>query len=148
MFNLNIGDKTNKDPNAYRVKFPALDKRHKPYHLALAYRVGDLIFTSGQLGINEEGNMASLQDYDKQVQQVFKNLDHVLQAAGSGINKIIRTTVYQTDIGNLPRFVELRAKYLKAPFPASTQVAITALGHPQAMIEIDAIALVDGQIID
>jgi enamine deaminase RidA (YjgF/YER057c/UK114 family) len=136
------------DKNAYRIKLPGLDERHQEYRLALAYRVGDLVFTSGQLGIDNDGNMAGANDYDKQVEQVFANLDRVLKAAGSGNDKIIRTTVYQTNIRNLPRFVELRGKYLKAPYPASTQVAITMLGHPQAMIEIDAIALVEGEIVN
>ena len=136
------------DKNAYRIKLPGLDERHQAYRLALAYRVGDLVFTSGQLGIDNDGNMAGANDYDKQVEQVFANLDRVLKAAGSGNDKIIRTTVYQTNIRNLPRFVELRGKYLKEPYPASTQVAITMLGHPQAMIEIDAIALVEGEIVN
>ena len=118
------------DKNAYRIKLPGLDERHQAYRLALAYRVGDLVFTSGQLGIDDDGNMAGANNCDKQVEQVFANLDRVLKAAGSGNDKIIRTTVYQTNIRNLPRFVELRGKYPKGPYPASTQVAITMLGHP------------------
>ena len=136
------------DKNAYRIKLQGLDERHQKYRLSLGYRVGDLVFTSGQLGIDAQGNMVGANDYDKQVGQVFANLSAVLQAAGSGIHKIVRTTVYQTDIRNLPRFVELRGKYLKEPYPASTQVAITMLGHPQAMIEIDAIALIEGEIVN
>jgi 2-iminobutanoate/2-iminopropanoate deaminase len=131
--------------NAHEIRLPHLTPRHDPYRLALGYRVGDLVYTSGQLGLDETGAIA--EDYDGQVGNAFANLERILTAAGSGLDKVIRTTVYQTDIANLHRFVELRGMYLKAPYPASTQVAITKLGHPDALIEINAIALVEGKMI-
>ena len=86
-------------------------------------------------------------DFDAQAEQTFKNLKRVLEAAGSGLDKIIKVTIYLTDMGNFPKILELRERWFTKPYPADTIVEVKALGLPELMIEIEAIALANGEIV-
>ena len=118
----------------------------EPFHIAQGYKVGDLIFTSGQAAIDKSGNLVGVGDFDAQAQQVFSNLDEVLRQAGSGLAKVIKVTIYLKDMANFPKIVALRERYFTAPYPADTIVEVTSLALPELEIEIEAIALADGQV--
>ena len=77
-------------------------------------------------------------------EQAFKNLDRVLRAAGSSLRHVAKVTIFLTSMGNFSKIVELRRKWFAAPYPADTLVEVSALYSPDAMIEIDAIAVVPG----
>ena len=76
------------------------------------------------------------------------NLEAVLQVAGSGLDRIVKVTIYLTDMGNFPKIVELRARYFSPPYPADTIVEVNALALPELEIEIEAIALVGGEMVE
>ena len=116
------------------------------FNIALGYRVGGLVIVSGQASIDEAGNIVGVGDFDAQAEQTFANLRRVLEAGGSGLDKIVKVTIYLTDMANFPKIVELRATYVTRPWPADTIVGVTALGLPELEIEIEAIALTDGEI--
>ena len=83
-------------------------------------------------------------DFAAQAEQVFANLTQVLEAAGSGLDKVIKVTIYLTDMARFADIVELRGRYFSPPYPADTIVEVAALALPELMIEIEAVALVEG----
>jgi 2-iminobutanoate/2-iminopropanoate deaminase len=118
----------------------------EPFHIAQGYKVGDLVFTSGQAAIDQAGNLVGIGDFDAQAQQVFSNLDEILRQAGSSLAQVIKVTIYLTDMANFPKIVALRQRHFTAPYPADTIVEVTSLALPELEIEIEAIALANGHI--
>lgn len=113
-----------------------------PYAIAPGWRVGDLLFLSGQAAIDEAGNIVGADDFNDQVAQVFTNIDRVLAAGGSSRDKIVKVTIYLTDMAYFPQIVEARKHYFFEPYPADTIVEVKALAIPGLMVEIDVIATV------
>jgi reactive intermediate/imine deaminase len=101
--------------------------------------VGHLVFVSGQAGVDDDGRIKT--DFDAQAEQAFRNLDRALKAAGSSLRQVAKVTIFLTSMENFPRIVELRRKWFSAPYPADTIVEVSALYSPEAMIEIEAIAV-------
>ncbi len=120
---------------------------YAPYKVAQAYRVGDLIFVSGQASIDDAGNIVGVGDFDAQARQTYKNLDRVLEAGGSDRSKIVKMNVYIKDMGNFAAIMSLREQLFTPPYPAETLVEVSALALPELEIEIEAVALADGELI-
>ena len=116
---------------------------YEPFRLAQGYRAGDLLFISGQAAIDQSGRIVGVGDFDVQAKQAFENLDRVLRAGGSSLKNVIKVTIFLTDMGYFDRIVELRGQWFTAPYPADTIVEVSSLYSPDAMIEIEAIAVVD-----
>jgi reactive intermediate/imine deaminase len=116
---------------------------YEPFRLALGYRVGDMLYVSGQAAISPEGEVVGEGDFDRQAEQTFANLERVLKAGGSSLENVVKVTIFLTDMGNFGKIVELRGKYFTPPYPADTIVEITSLALPELMIEIEAIAVAD-----
>jgi 2-iminobutanoate/2-iminopropanoate deaminase len=115
---------------------------YAPFRLSQGFRVGDLVFVSGQAAIDEHGQVVGVGDFDAQAEQTFRNLRRALEAGGSGLDRIVKVTIFLTDMGNFPKIVELRGKWFTEPWPADTIVEVTSLALPELEIEIEAIALV------
>tara|TARA_R110000824_G_scaffold45738_3_gene132133 strand:+ start:6646 stop:7035 length:390 start_codon:yes stop_codon:yes gene_type:complete len=111
-----------------------------PYAISPGWRVGDLLFLSGQAAIDEQGQVVGVGDFDSQLRQVLVNIDRVLHAAGSSRDQIVKVTIYLTDMENFQKIVQARKIYFKAPYPADTTVEVKALALPDLMVEIDVIA--------
>jgi 2-iminobutanoate/2-iminopropanoate deaminase len=119
----------------------------EPYRIAAGYRVGDLILLSGQAAIDETGALVGVGDFDAQADQVFTNIARVLEAAGSSLERVIKVTIYLTDMSNFPKIVALRERWGK-PYPADTIVEVTSLALPELEIEIEVTAVAgDGKIL-
>jgi reactive intermediate/imine deaminase len=116
---------------------------YEPFRLAQGYRVGELLFISGQAAIDGNGEIVGVGDFDAQADQVFANLQRVLHAGGSSLANVIKVTIFLRDMSNFPKIVELRGRYFTPPYPADTIVEVTSLYSPQALIEIEAIAVVN-----
>ncbi len=116
---------------------------YQPFRLAQGYRVDDLLFISGQAAIDEEGQIVGAGDFDRQARQAFSNLHKVLRAGGSGLDKVIKVTIFLRDMANFDKIVALRERYFSAPYPADTIVEVSSLYSPDALIEIEAIAVSD-----
>jgi reactive intermediate/imine deaminase len=117
---------------------------YKEFRLAQGYRVDDLLFISGQAAIDESGQLLGIGDFDAQAEQVFANLDKVLRAGGSSLANVIKVTIFLRDMANFPKIVELRGRFFIAPYPADSIVEVSSLYSPDALIEIEAIAVTDG----
>lgn len=100
------------------------------------------IYLSGQLGLTTAGQLAG-PDFRAQATQCFENVKAALQEAGAGFEHVVKITNYFTDMADLPTFFEVRDHYVntKAP-PASTAVQVARLALPQAVFELEAIAMI------
>ena len=116
---------------------------YKPFRLAQGYRVGDMLYISGQAAIDGDGELVGVGDFDAQADQAFANLERVLKAGGSSLPNVVKVTIFLRDMGNFPKIVELRGRYFTAPYPADTIVEVSSLYSPDALIEIEAIAVAD-----
>ncbi len=114
---------------------------YEPYRLSQGFRVGDLLLISGQAAIDESGALVGVGDFDTQAEQVFRNLQRVLEAGGSSLDRVVKVTIFLTDMANFPKIVELRGTWFTPPYPADTIVEVTSLALPELEIEIEAIAV-------
>ena len=116
---------------------------YAPFRLAQGYRVGELLFISGQAAIDGHGQLVGVGNFDAQAEQVFANLERVLRAGGSRLAHVVKVTIFLRDMSNFPKIVALRGRYFTPPYPADTIVEVTSLYSSEALIEIEAIAVVD-----
>ncbi|MBR2466427.1 MAG: RidA family protein [Clostridia bacterium] len=107
-----------------------------PYSQAI--KVGDLVFTSGQIPIDPESGNIEAKDITAQTEQVMKNLGAVLAAAGSSFEKAVKTTCFLADIKDFAAFNEVYGKYFTQK-PARSCVAVKDLPKG-ALVEVEVIA--------
>lgn len=114
---------------------------YEPYLLSQGIKVGNMLYISGQAGAGDDGKIVE-GGFQSQGEQAFSNLRRALEAGGSSLDKVVKVTIFVTDMGHFQDVVEFRRKFFTAPYPADTIAEIKALYDPAAMIEIEAIALV------
>ena len=102
---------------------------------------GDLVFTSGQIGIDSKTGQLAEGGFEGQFQQVFRNLTAVLEASGSSIDHVVKATVFLADMNDYNTMNELYKKQFKGDPPARTTVQVARLPR-DAKIEIEVIAVV------
>jgi 2-iminobutanoate/2-iminopropanoate deaminase len=108
-----------------------------PYSQAVA--AGDLIFLSGQIGLDPATGQLVTGGTVAEAEQVLRNLAAVLAAAGLDFGAVVRTTIYLVDLGDFATVNDIYARFVRAPFPARSTVGVAALPRG-ARVEIDAIA--------
>jgi 2-iminobutanoate/2-iminopropanoate deaminase len=113
---------------------------YEPYRLSQGFRVGELVIVSGQAAMDEHGQLVGIGDFDAQAEQTFRNLARVLEAGGSSLDRVVKVTIFLTDMSNFGKVVELRGKWFTPPYPADTIVEVSSLALPELEIEIEAIA--------
>ena len=108
-------------------------------HYAQANIIGDLVITSGQIPIDPAtGNLVE-GDIEAQTKQVFENLKAVLEAAGSGLDKIVKTTCFMDNMNDFAKMNEVYASFFSGDYPSRSAVEVAKLPKG-ALIEIEAIA--------
>ena len=108
-----------------------------PYSQAV--RTGNLIFVSGQIPLDPATGQLVRGDIGTQTQQVLENLAAVLEAAGSSLAKVVKTTVYLRDLGEFGRMNEIYGKFFSGDPPARAAVQVARLPR-DAAVEIDVVA--------
>jgi reactive intermediate/imine deaminase len=114
---------------------------YAPFRLSQGIRVGNLLFVSGQAAIAEDGSIVGGGDFDAQAEQTFRNLRRVLEAGGSSLDRVVKVTIFLTDMANFPKIVELRGRWFTPPWPADTIIEVSSLALPELEIEIEAVAV-------
>jgi len=114
---------------------------YEPFHLSQGIRVGDLLFISGQAGYDDAAQIVA-GGFDAQAERAFANLDRALHAGGSSLSDVVKVTIFLTDMGHFSKVVDLRRRHFTPPYPADTIVEVKGLYAPEAMIEIEAVAVV------
>ena len=108
-----------------------------PYSQAI--RMGDLVFVSGQVALRPGETRLSADGIEAQTEQVFANLRAILDAAGSGLDRIVKTTVFLTDLADFQAMNSVYARHVGSAPPARATVQVAAL-PAGALVEIEAIA--------
>ena len=109
-----------------------------PYSQAI--KIGDFIFTSGQIALTPDGVMRE-GDIEVQTTQVLTNLKNILEEAGSSLDKVIKTTIFLANMDDFAKVNEIYAKFFDSHKPARSTVAVKTLPK-NALIEIEAIATI------
>jgi len=115
---------------------------YEPYAISLGIRVGNLVYVSGQAAVDERGETVGGDDFDAQARQAFANLATVLRNAGSGLEHVVKVTIFVTDMAVIDQVVALRREFFTQPYPADTIAQVVSLASPEWQIEIEAVAVV------
>ena len=107
-----------------------------PYSQAIA--TDTMIYTSGQLGLTPEGVLP--ETIEEQAEQSLKNIKAVLEAAGSGMDKVVKTTVFLKDMNDFAVMNGIYAKFFTEPFPARSAVQV-AKRPKDGKVEIEVVAV-------
>ena len=127
------------DPKRHQsVTAPELPKALGPYSPGVV--LGDLIFVSGQGAVDPKTGKLAGDDVESQTEQVFKNIEAILKAAGSGLDKIVRCGVFLTDMREFSRMNAVYERMMAGNRPVRTTVQAAGLPMEGLKVEIDAIA--------
>jgi 2-iminobutanoate/2-iminopropanoate deaminase len=110
-------------------------------HVVTVSGTGKLIFIAGQLGRDAAGNIVP-GGMRAQMEQTFKNLDACLKAAGATWADVIKTNTFVVDYDAFSQCRDVRMRYLGVATPTSTTIEISRLAQPEAMVEIELVAVV------
>jgi len=108
-----------------------------PYSQAMA--AGGFLFSAGQIGLVPGTGAFAADDVVGQVRQVFRNLAAILEAAGTDLAHVVKTTVYLADMADFPAVNAVYAEHFSEPYPARSTIAAASLPKG-ALVEIDVVA--------
>jgi len=116
---------------------------HMLYHHVVVTTGQKFAFISGQLARNAEGVIVAPGDMRAQIKQVGENLKVALESVGASLKDLVKTTTFTTNIDEFFKHVDVRHDYLGVALPTSTTVEVRRLSHPDLVVEIEAVALLD-----
>lgn len=120
------------------IKTTAAPKAIGPYSQAI--EANGFIFVSGQIPINPETGELIKGPIEKQTEQVLKNISAILEKAGSSLDKVVKATVYLSDLKDYAKMNEIYSKYFSSPYPARAAIQVARLPKDVG-IEIEVIAI-------
>jgi enamine deaminase RidA (YjgF/YER057c/UK114 family) len=110
------------------------------FHFSQANRVGDTIWVSGQVGVDDQLTPAS--GMAAQARRAFEGLKRTLAAAGASLDNVVELTTFHIDLrGELEQFAKVKDEYLPRNYPAWTAVGVPQLALPELRVEIRAVAV-------
>ena len=128
-------------PKITRTNPPTLSKPTGYTHV-VEVSGGKTVYVSGQIALDKDGKVVGEGDMKAQAEQVFKNLQAALAAAGATFKDVVKMNTYTTDISQVQAVRDVRARYFGDVTPASTLVQVVHLARPEFMLEIEVIAVV------
>jgi 2-iminobutanoate/2-iminopropanoate deaminase len=111
-------------------------------HYADAVRFDNLLFVSGCVPLDQNGELVGEGDVLAQARKTFQNLGAVLHAGGAGFADVLKLTIHLTDIADRPHMTPVRREFFGETRPASTLLEVSALALPGMKVEVEAIAAV------
>jgi 2-iminobutanoate/2-iminopropanoate deaminase len=112
------------------------------YKMATRQEGGHLLYISGQVARDTNGNVVGKGDMRSQARHVFQNLRQVLQAAGGDLKDLMKITTYITKIEDFTAAAEVRSEIFPGELPASTLIVVKSLFHPDFLIEVEGVAAI------
>jgi len=103
-----------------------------------AVRVGNRIYVTGTTATDENGDVVGVGDAHAQTVQTIKNIERALQALGAGLEHIVRTRMFVTDISRWEEYGKAHGEFFREIMPATTMVEVSKLIDPNMLIEIEA----------
>ena len=125
-----------------RTNPPALSAPTGYTHIVEVTGPVKMIYISGQIAYDKDGKVVGAGDMKAQAEQVFKNLQAALGAAGATFADVVKMNSYITDMSKVQAVRDVRARYFKDATPASTFVEVKGLVRPELLLEIEVIAVV------
>jgi enamine deaminase RidA (YjgF/YER057c/UK114 family) len=119
---------------------PGTEEIYKRMKFSQAVRLGDMVWVSGQVGIDERGVVS--EGIDVQARMAFKNLEHVLAETGASLADVVELMTFHTSMGDIRSFSKVKAEFIPENYPARTAVGVKELIMPQLLVEIKAIAVI------
>jgi 2-iminobutanoate/2-iminopropanoate deaminase len=129
-------------PQVKRTNPPELSKPTGYTHIVEVTGPSKTIYISGQIALDKGGTLVGAGDMKAQAEQVFRNLQAALTAAGAKFSDVVKMNTYVTDMEKAPAVREVRARYFGDTTPASTLVQVVHLARPELMLEIEVVAVV------
>ena len=114
----------------------------KPQGFSPATRVGNTVFTSGQVSVDAGGALVGEGDSGAQAEQCFDNVEAALKAAGATMNDVTKITAFLVDAGDYQAYAAARLRRFPEDGPASSTVIVKALVSPEYLVEIEAVAMI------
>jgi enamine deaminase RidA (YjgF/YER057c/UK114 family) len=102
---------------------------------------GRIVWVAGHTGHTDETGRSLAGDFDAQCRQTFRNIEKTLGEAGAKLADMVTMTVFLSDVRHTTRMTELRTEIFGKDFPASAAITVTGFAVPEAMIEIQGIAV-------
>ena len=122
---------------------PKLSKPSGVFSPGVKVPAGQLVFVSGQVARNAQGETVGIGDIKAQTRQVLENIQAVLEAAGATMDDVVKVSVFVTNLEeHFSQIHEIRSQYFKKDYPASTMVEVKALANKDLWIEMEAIAVI------
>jgi reactive intermediate/imine deaminase len=125
-----------------RMNPPELSKPTGYTHIVEVTGPAKTVYISGQIAYDKNGTLVGAGDMKAQAEQVFKNLQAALAAAGATFSDIVKMNTYITDMSKAQAVRDVRTRYFGDTTPASTLVQVVSLARPDLMLEIEVIAVV------
>ena len=118
-------------------------KRLGAYSHGYTVEIGDtkLIFTTGQIALDKNGNVLYPDDAEKQSEFIYESLQRILKDSGATLDDVVKTTVFLTNINDFSKVSPIRNKYFQNSEPVSTLVEVSKLVKPGCCVEIEVIAV-------
>ena len=118
-----------------------LDPRPRYAHVT---KIGNQVYVAGQTPMDAEGNVMGKGDIEAQTRQVFLNLERCLKSVGATFDNVVKLGVFSLDLdAHLPVIAKIRQEYFPVEPVASTTVQVPRLVHPDWLVEIEVIAVLD-----
>ncbi|HKB09419.1 MAG TPA: RidA family protein [Vicinamibacterales bacterium] len=129
-------------PQVKRTNPPALSKPTGYTHVVEVTGPAKTIYISGQIAFDKDGKLVGAGDMKAQAEQVFKNLEVALAAAGAKFSDVVKMNSYITDMSKVQAVRDVRARYFSDTAPASTFVQVAGLVRPELLLEVEVVAVV------
>jgi enamine deaminase RidA (YjgF/YER057c/UK114 family) len=112
----------------------------EPY--AHAVRCGDTLYVAGQVAFDERNEIVGIGDPRRQAEQVWRNIELAVEAAGGTLADVVKITIFLKDIRHAAAEISVRQRLFESGrFPVCTQVQVANLGLPELLMEVDAVAV-------
>ena len=101
-----------------------------------------ILYLAGQVAYDKDGSVAHRGDFKGQARQVFDSIKKLVEAGGGTLANVVKINTYVTDVRNRAEYRAVREEFFGSKGPASTMVQVSALAHPDYLIEVEAVAIV------
>ena len=105
-------------------------------------QVGDLLYVSGQVAQDGEGNTVGIGDAGAQTRQIMSRIRTIVEAAGATMQDVVKITTFIVNIDDYPAFSQVRSETFPADPPASSTVVVAGLVRPEFLVEVEAVVRV------
>ncbi len=138
-----LGTATQAKAQGFSKRFVTGERQARSgYSPAVITQGGTTIWLAGMTGASDASGKSLAGDFDAQVRETFAVIERTLAQAGGKLSDLVTMTVFITDPRNHPRMTAIRREILGKDFPASASIAISHLANPNALLEIQAVAVI------